>query len=98
MFGRALEESIQFHHDHNGVGAVEDFKKRWKAHEGRELKYTDTEKNWANCMKMGTDMIRLYIVTQPSLPIPLGGATVFQREYSKEVFPGDPNYGGIEDA
>jgi hypothetical protein len=47
---------------------------------------------------MGTDMIRLYAVIQPILPIPIGGATVFQREYSKEVFPGDPNYGEIEDA
>lgn len=49
-------------------------------------------------MHMGTDMIRLYIALQPSLPIPLGGNSVFQREYAKEVFPNDPNYGGIEDA
>ncbi|HXQ37220.1 MAG TPA: hypothetical protein VN843_24635, partial [Anaerolineales bacterium] len=32
-----------------------------------------------------------------SLPIPLGGQTLFQKEFYKEVFPGDPNYGGIED-
>jgi hypothetical protein len=35
---------------------------------------------------------------QPRLPIPLGGRSVFQRDYAKEVFPGDPNYGEIEDA
>ncbi|VVB52922.1 Uncharacterised protein [uncultured archaeon] len=99
FFGRALEESIQFHHEHGGQGAVEDFKRRWAAHKDREnVRYTDKEKNWATCLQMGQEMLKLYIVVQPSLPIPLGGGAVFQREYSKEVFPNDPNYGGIEDA
>lgn len=99
MFGKALEESIQFHHDHDGVGAVDDFVRRWAAHkDDTKLSYTDTEKNWETCNKMGTDMIRLYIAMQPKLPIPLGGRSVFQREYAKEVFEGDPNYGEIQDA
>lgn len=99
LFGKALEESIQFHHDHDGQGAVEDFKRRWSAHQGNgNISYTDTEKNWDQCLKMGIDMIRLYIAIQPSLPIPLGGSAVFQREYEKEVFHGDQNYGGIFDA
>jgi hypothetical protein len=99
MFGKALEEAVQFHHDHDGVGAKEDFIRRWAAHkEDGSLSYTDTEKNWATCNQMGTDMIRLYVAMQPKLPIPMGGRSVFQREYAKEVFPGDENYGGIEDA
>ena len=99
LFGRALEESIQFHHDHNGEGAVADFQSRWNAHkETKDLKYTKAEKDWDNLFSVGTDMIKLYIIRQPSLPIPLGGAAVFQREYAKEVFPGDPVYGEIEDA
>ncbi len=99
LFGKALEESIQFHHDHNGIGAVEDFQRRWAVHKDNgQISYTDVERNWETCLKMGMDMIRLYVVMQPKLPIPLGGQSVFQREYSKEVFPGDPNYGGIEDA
>lgn len=98
MFGRALEESIQFHHDHTGQGAVEDFKRRWAVHQSSDIKYTDKEKNWETCLAMGVDMIRLYVAMQPGLPIPLGGRSVFQREYAKEVFPQDPNYGGIEDA
>lgn len=99
LFGKALEESIQFHHDHDGEGAVEDFKRRWAVHKDNgNISYTDTEKNWETCLKMGTDMIRLYVAMQPQLPIPLGARSVFQREYAKEVFPGDPNYGGIEDA
>lgn len=99
LFGKALEESIQYHHDHSGVGAVEDFKRRWEVHRtNTEISYTDKEANWDTCLRMGTDMIRLYVVMQPHLPIPLGARSVFQREYAKEVFPGDPNYGGIEDA
>jgi hypothetical protein len=98
LFGRALEESIQFYHDHGG-GAIEDFQRRWNAHkETPDLKYTKAEKDWENLYSVGTDMIKLYIIRQPSLPIPLGGASAFQREYSKEVFIGDETYGGIEDA
>jgi hypothetical protein len=98
QFGKALEESIQFYHDHNGQGAVEDFRRRWDAYRTSTLTYTDVEKNWDTCLRMGTDMIRLYVALQPKLPIPLGGQAVFQREYAKEVFQNDPNYGGIEDA
>lgn len=97
LFGKALEESIQFHHDHNGQGAVEDFERRWSVHkENGNISYTAVEKDWQTCHRMGRDMIRLYVAVQPTLPIPLGGNAVFQREYAKEVFPGDPNYGGIE--
>jgi hypothetical protein len=49
-------------------------------------------------LRIGTDWMKLYAIRQPGLPIPLGGQTVWQREYAKEVFPGDPNYGEIEDA
>lgn len=94
-----MEEAIQFHHDHSGVGAAEDFIRRWQVHKDNgSIVYTDVEKNWDTCLKMGTDMIRLYVAVQPKLPIPLGGQSVFQREYAKEVYPGDDNYGGIEDA
>jgi hypothetical protein len=99
LFGRALEESIQFHHDHDGQGAIEDFIRRWNEHKDRtDLVYTKVEKDWDTLLLDGIDMIKLYTIKQPSLPIPLGGRTVFQREYKKEVFPGDSNYGEIEDA
>jgi hypothetical protein len=99
LFGKALEESIQFHHDHNGGGAVQDFLRRWEVYKTNgTISYTEVEKNWETCLRMGTDMIRLYVAVQPNLPIPLGGRSAFQREYAKEVFPGDENYGGIEDA
>lgn len=98
LFGRALEESIQYHHDHNGEGAVLDFQRRWDEHkEKTDLQFTLLEKDWSNLYCVGTEMIQLYVIRQPELPIPLGGQTVFQREFAKEVFPGDPNYGEIED-
>ena len=98
LFGRALEESIQWHHDHDGIGAVEDFIHRWGQFKDRDLLYTATEKDWETLNLDGQEMIKLYIIRQPELPIPLGGCSVFQREIAKEVFPGDPNYGEIEDA
>ncbi len=99
LFGRSLEESIEFHHDHDGAGAVEDFIRRWSVHKERtDLVFTKVEKDWETLLLDGIEMIMLYIIRQPSLPIPLGGRSVFQREYKKEVFPGDPNYGDIEDA
>lgn len=97
LFGHALEEAIQFYHDHNGQGAIEDFIRRWEAHKERtDLAYTKTEKNWETLLLDGIEMVKLYIIRQPELPIPLGGRSVFQRDYKKEVFPGDPNYGEIE--
>jgi hypothetical protein len=97
-FGKALEESVQFHHEHNGQGAVQDFVSRWEPWKTASLSYTAVEKDWATCLQMGKDMIRLYVAIQPTLPIPIGGSAIFQREYMKEVFPNDPNYGGIKDA
>lgn len=96
-FGRALEEAIQFHHD-NGSGGLEDFIRRWAVHQEEKLQYTKTEKDWEWLGRMGREMMQLYLIRLDKLPIPMGGRSVFQREYAKEVFPGDPNYGEIEDA
>ncbi len=99
ILGRAFENAIQWHHEHNGQGAIDRFLQEWQVHvDNKELQYTKTEKDWATCRRMGIDWLKLYIICQPSLPIPMGGQTLFQREVSKEVFPGDPNYGEIEDA
>lgn len=97
LFGRALETAIQWHHDNQGQGAVEKFTELWVVHKDKaEVVYTKTEKDWASLQKAGTEMVRLYIIKQPVLPIPLGGSSVFQREYSKFVFEGDEKYGDLE--
>jgi hypothetical protein len=99
QLGKAFETAVQHHHENDGQGAVERFIKEWNQYkDAKELKYTKVEKDWATCLRAGTEAIRLYIIRQPELPIPLGGQAVFQREVAKEVFPGDPTYGEIEDA
>jgi hypothetical protein len=95
LFGRALESAIQFYHEHEGKGAVEEFVRLWVAHRNNDkLKYTAKEVGWDNLNKAGQDMLKIYAIRQPSLPIPMN--TRFQREFLKEVFPGDERLGGIE--
>lgn len=97
--GKAFEEAIQWHHEHNGQGAIEKFVQEWTVHkDNKDLQYTKVERDWSTCLRIGIDWVKLYVIRQPSLPIPMGGQTAFQRLFSKEVFPGDPNYGEIEDA
>src|SRR5258708_82598 len=99
QLGKAFETAIQHHHENNGTGAIECFVSEWTANkDNKELQYTKVEKDWATCLRSGTEALKLYIIKQPSLPIPIGGQAIFQREFSKEVFPKDPNYGEIEDA
>lgn len=99
LFGRAIEESIQAYHDNDGeINIVAEFHGRWSVHKDRQdLIYTQVEKDWENLLFDGMEMMRLYQIKQPTLPIPLGACSAFQRLYSKEVFPGDQNYGEIVD-
>ena len=98
-FGRAIEQSVQYFHDNNGAGIIEEFSRLWcqvKNIEG--MTYTKKEHCWETLNRMGQEMLVLYKIRQPQLPIPLGGCSIFQREYIKEVFPNDPNYGEIIDS
>ena len=98
QLGKAFETAIQHHHENDGRGAVERFVAEWNQYkDNKDLQYTKVERDWQTCLRAGTEAIKLYVLRQPELPIPMGGQTVFQREFAKEVFPGDPNYGEIED-
>jgi len=95
LFGRALESAIQYHHEHNGHDPIAKFKQLWGEHkENKDLVYTKTEASWESLDRAGSEMIKLYTIRQPNLPIPLNAQ--FQCEFTKEVFPGDENFGGIE--
>lgn len=96
-FGKALEEAIQFYHQ-TGSDGLDFFVRRWSLEQDKQLHYTRLEQNWETLNQIGQEMMRLYVIVQPLLPIPLGANSIFQREYSREVFPGDPLYGEIEDA
>jgi hypothetical protein len=96
--GKAFEASIQHYHESRGdlAAAIKHFETQWGTYQNKQLSYTKAEKDWEQCLRIGTDWLKLYAIRQPHLPIPLGGQVVFQREYSKLVFPDDPNYGEIE--
>jgi len=94
LFGRALEDAIQFYHQTGGKMGEEEFIRLWSMCKDKELTYTKREVNWDSLMRAGREMMRLYIIMQPKLPVPMD--TIFQRQFTKEVFPGDPKFGGIE--
>lgn len=94
LFGRALEDAIQFYHQTNGKMGEDEFIRLWSLCKDKELVYTKREINWESLMRAGREMMRLYVIKQPSLPVPMD--TIFQRQFTKEVFPGDPKFGGIE--
>src|SRR5258708_5704570 len=95
LFGRALESAIQFYHEHDGHGGVEEFVRLWVVHKANDkLVYTAREGNWESLNRAGMEMMKLYAIRQPSLPIPLN--TRFQRDFLKEVFPGHERFGGID--
>jgi hypothetical protein len=96
--GKAFETAVQFYHENNGIGAEECFIREWLPHaKNLDLQYTRVEKDWGNCLRIGREWLKLYRIIQPGLPIPMGGQALWQKEAVREVFPGDPNYGGIFD-
>jgi PD-(D/E)XK nuclease superfamily len=94
LFGIALEDSIQFFHGTGGRGGEEEFIRLWSMAKDKDLVYTKKERNWEGLLRAGREMMRLYAIRQPSLPIPMN--TLFQRKFTKEVFPNNEKYGGIE--
>lgn len=97
-FGRALESAIQFHHENGGEGGISEFARLWaECKDSADLVYTKTERDWASLNRAGRDMMLLYKIRLPLLPIPLE-SSAFQREIEKEVFPGHPDLGGITHA
>lgn len=94
LFGRALEDAVQFYHETGGKMGEEEFIRLWSMCKDKPLVYTKREVNWDSLMRAGREMMRLYALRQKFLPIPLN--TIFQRQFTKEVFPGHPKYGGIE--
>lgn len=95
LFGRDLEDTVEFYHKTAGkCDPVEEFTRLWAQRKDmKQLVYTTREIDWASLLRAGTEMMRLYKIRQPSLPIPMD--TIFQRPFTKEVFPGHPKYGDI---
>ena len=98
QFGIAIEDAIRFYHetDLDLPAALNKFATDWAVHKAdTELHYTDTEKNWESLNLSGRELLQLYALRLPSLPILTNPVPKFQVQYSKEVFPGT-KLAGIE--
>lgn len=94
-FGKAVENALQYFHD-NGKKpdtGVDQFKIEWLRSKESDFKYTKTEIDWANLYASGSQLLKLYEIILPTLPIV---NPVWQASVAKEVFPGT-TLAGIED-
>jgi hypothetical protein len=94
-FGVAIEEAIQFFHQNGNKpeSGIDEFKRVWLKFQKMELVYKAKEGTWEDLYKAGSELMHLYEVMVPSLPIV---RPEFQLNYKKEVFPGTA-LSGIED-
>lgn len=86
-FGKCIEDSIQYFHD-NGCkpdDALDTFIGEWEKWRDQELIYTDQEGNFFELGQMGREMMRLYEVVSPTLPI---RNPKWQLEFRKQLWPG----------
>jgi hypothetical protein len=94
--GVAVEDAIMFFHQ-NGCkpgDGVDHFKLQWlKWKEVPNLVYKEKEGDWKDFYEIGSQMLALYELTLPSLPIK---NPEFQLNYKREVFPGT-TLAGIHD-
>ena len=87
-FGKAIESAIQFHSDNGRKSgdAVDEFRRIWlKWSEDMELVYTDQEGCHWDLLVMGTEMMRLWEILLPELPIK---NPKWQLQYLKKLWPG----------
>src|SRR5208337_232543 len=85
-FGKAVEDAIQFYHA-NGLKigeGIDEFKRIWLKWKDIPLVFTAQEKDWGSLYFMGADMLRLYEIFLPSLPI---RNAKFQLNYAKPMWP-----------
>lgn len=94
-FGKCIESAIQYFYESNrkpGSG-VDELKRLWLKWENVPLIFTAKEGCWRDLYTTGAEMMQLFEVLAPSLPI---HNPVFQAAYRKEIFPGT-TLAGIED-
>ena len=95
-FGKCIESAVQFYHD-NGLKSgesVSEFQRLWaKFIDQTDLTYTDQEKDWISLNTMGKEMMRLYEISLPNLPIK---NPKWQLQFLKPLWPGDPALGDLQ--
>jgi hypothetical protein len=94
-FGKCVEDSIQFFYD-NGQkheSGEDEFRRLWLKHQSNEeFVYTAKEKDWVNLRDCGVQLLKLWEILAPTLPIK---EPLWQANFTKEVFPGT-SLAGIE--
>ena len=93
-FGKCVESAIQYYFE-NGLKAgdgPDEFRKLWAKWIDQTLTYTDQEGSWKDLNTMGVEMLRLFEVSLPTLPI---RNPKFQLNYEKKLWPGDPTFGSL---
>lgn len=95
-FGIAMESALRFHHENGMAGGPEEFVRLWTVFKDMaDMKFTPVEHNWENLLLDGVELLKLYHIRLPLLPIDLSVAPTFQVKYWKELFPGT-ELAGIE--
>lgn len=94
-FGKCIEKAIQFHHTNNREPetGVDEFKQLWWKLKDEPLEYTEKSGDWDDHYRMGVEMLTLYELTLPSLPIM---NEKFQHECNVELFDGLQYTGKID--
>lgn len=86
-FGKCLESALQFYHQ-NGLkpgDGVDEFQRLWAKWVEQPLVYTDQEGSWQDLNTMGKEMLRLYEIVLPNLPLK---NLKFQLQFLKKLWPG----------
>ena len=95
QFGKCIESAIQFFHQKNfepGSG-VDEFKILWWNHkEDSDITYTEKTGNWADHFRMGVEMLALYELERPKLPV---DNVQFNVTIKTELFP-ETEYAGLK--
>lgn len=91
-FGKAVEKSIQFHHTsgREKESGVDEFKQLWWKLKDEPLEYTEKSGDWDDHYRMGVELLTLYEMTLPNLPIL---NEKFQQDYNVDLFPTGPGEG-----
>lgn len=95
-FGTVVEAALVFWENNNREKDLgwQEFQRLWSHYEhDTSILYSAKTGGWEDCLKVGTELLKLYEVTAPSLPI--GENPQFQVNYRKELFP-DTEYAGLE--
>lgn len=94
VFGKAIEAAVQYYETQGraeGTGVTK-FVELWEQAkldpDFKEWQYTGSEGSWEQLLQSGKDMLLLYAIRAPFLPISTHPAALWQQVLRKKLFPG----------